>query len=256
MTDLDSFRTALQAPPVEPLGGLDIGRIVAAGGRIRRQRRVAGTALILAVVAALIGSVSYVDVWRHRVGSEVGSPLSAGPAPAPAPKPVPTRTRPTPARTTAPPTPTPLGDVVPTGIADPAGMVVLYAVGIDDPVIPLTHFGVAAGYRDPAGGITQAMVVNESDGADDAVGFHTTEGLAGLSGIPEFGYYVGPAIRITGRVGGRTVVAGQARWSRDPRVVLFWFAPGDLGGRDAVDLAAFDPDGRTLPVGDNRVFHG
>jgi hypothetical protein len=68
--------------------------------------------------------------------------------------------------------------------------------------------------------------------------------------VPEFGYYAGAAVKITGTVAGRLVRAHTARWSADPGIVIFWFTPaGDPATATVTGLAAYAAAGRRLPAG-------
>ncbi|VVJ23699.1 Uncharacterised protein [Amycolatopsis camponoti] len=139
-----------------------------------------------------------------------------------------------------------LGDVIPSGIGD----LVFYGVKLRESRLPQTTFGIMAGVRD-ASGLKDLVVANETSGSDKAPGFHSVTGGMNADGhdVPGFGYYVGPAAKITSSVG----VAHQARWSADPNVVVFWF---DLGTPDPARLKAYDAAGNKLPGGTTDVGHG
>ena len=147
------------------------------------------------------------------------------------------------------------GTVIGTGIRDSAGELVFYGVHVSEPRLPRTHFGIMAGLRDAAGRLTGLNLANEFQGADTAAGFHAVSGGIGVNGhdVPAFGYYSGPAAKITAKIGGKTVQAHQAQWSVDPRIVVFWFEPGP---GDPANLAAFDAAGKQLPAGHTGVGHG
>ncbi|WP_410637927.1 hypothetical protein [Amycolatopsis sp. lyj-346] len=144
-----------------------------------------------------------------------------------------------------------LGDVIPSGFGD----VVFYGVPVQLPQLPETTFGIMAGARDAAGGLTNLVATNETSGSDKAPGFHAVSSGLNVDGheVPAFGYYYGPAAKITGRIWGTTGVAHQARWSEDPNVVVFWFDPGVA---EPENLQAFDAAGTELPAGDTGVGHG
>jgi hypothetical protein len=143
---------------------------------------------------------------------------------------------------------TPLGKPVDLGLRD----YVLYAVPVDLAELPKTTFGVMLGRRLPDGTLTADVVSNETVGADRAPGFHAVQ--AGTDdAMPTFGYYVGPATKITAKAGGRTVTAKRAAWSEDPRVVFFWFAPAD---QQLTGLTAYDKSGRKLATGNSGVGVG
>ncbi|WP_328446358.1 hypothetical protein [Amycolatopsis sp. NBC_00438] len=144
-----------------------------------------------------------------------------------------------------------LGDVIGTGLRDSSGELVFYGVKLREPRLPDTTFGIMGGIRDAAGGLTDLIVANEFAGRDKAPGFHSVTGGANLDGhdVPSFGYYAGPAAKITSTGG---VVAHQATWSEDPNVVVFWFDSAADPGR----LRAYDAAGNKLPTGNTGVGHG
>jgi hypothetical protein len=144
-----------------------------------------------------------------------------------------------------------LGDVIGTGIRDSSGELVFYGVKLQEPRLPDTTFGVMGGIRDAAGGLKDLVVANEYAGSDKAPGFHAVTGGANLDGhdVPSFGYYAGPAAKITSTGG---VVAHQAKWSADPNVVVFWFGSAADPGR----LRAYNAAGDKLPTGRTGVGHG
>jgi hypothetical protein len=147
-----------------------------------------------------------------------------------------------------------LGEVIGTGIRDSSGELVFYGVKVTEPRLPQTTFGVMGGIRDGAGGLKDVIIANETSGSDKAPGFHAVTGGANLDGhdVPSFGYYAGPAAKITAQIGGSSVVAHQARWSADPNVVVFWFDTAADPGR----LRAYDAAGNKLPTGSTGVGHG
>jgi hypothetical protein len=147
-----------------------------------------------------------------------------------------------------------LGDVIGTGIRDSSGELVFYGVKLQEPRLPNTTFGIMGGIRDAAGGLKDLVIANEFSGSDKAPGFHAVTGGANLDGhdVPSFGYYAGPAAKITANIGGATTVAHQASWSADPSVVVFWFDSAADPGR----LRAYDAAGNKLPTGNTGVGHG
>ena len=69
-----------------------------------------------------------------------------------------------------------------------------------------------------------------------------------------FGYYAGPATKVTARIDGTLATARTARWPGYPRIVVFWFTPGTGAPRPSVntavtDLRAYDAAGAALPAG-------
>lgn len=130
----------------------------------------------------------------------------------------------------------------------------MYVAGPGRRHLPGTHFVVVAAYRNAAGNLVPVVAANETAGPDDAAGFHAVEAplAAGTAGtaIPEFGYYAGAAVKVTGTVAGREVRARTARWSADPGIVIFWFAPaGNPANATITGLAAYAAGGRRLPPG-------
>ncbi|KZB81655.1 hypothetical protein [Amycolatopsis regifaucium] len=177
--------------------------------------------------------------------------LTANAAPAPAPAPAAEVVEaPVPVRAAEEPDNTPWGDVIGTGVQGDGGELVFYGVKVDIEQLPQTTFGIMAGHRSADGKVTAGTVTNEYSGPDKSPGFHAVSG--GLNGIPSFGYYAGPAAKITAKVNGKTVTAHQAAWSVDPNIVVFWFD----SAADPLKLAAFDASGKKLPVGNPDVGHG
>ncbi len=237
MNDLEAFRAALQdtPPDLDTAPGPDLDRIMASGGRLRRRRRVvAGAGAALAVAAVLVGGFQL-----------------AAPAPSPGvpfvPAAPPSAAAPAPDADSEP-----IGDVIPAGFGD----WVFYAEAIDAPTV---KFGIMAGRRTAAGLQPQVMANEPTDGGTSATapGFHAVS--AGMTvgeddhRTPAFGYYAGPAAKITARHDGRTVTARQAAWSENPEIIVFWFDPAKVGdGFSPQGLAAFDADGRKLPTGNAK----
>jgi hypothetical protein len=148
--------------------------------------------------------------------------------------------------------PAPIGEIVDTGLPAADGRYVLYAVPVDLAELAETTFGVMLGRRLPDGTLTADVTSNEVEGPDRAPGFHAVQGPVEKA-MPTFGYYAGPAARITATAGKRTVTAQRAVWSEDPRVVLFWFRPAE---QPLTGLTAYDRAGRRLPTGHNGVGVG
>ncbi|MEU5264879.1 hypothetical protein [Amycolatopsis sp. NPDC021455] len=233
MNDLDDFRAALRQPPDEPFAEPDLAKIMADGTRLRRRRRVLTGAAGIAAAAAVVLVVVFAVQLRQ-------------PAPAPVAQP------PRPALSTAASAPTPteqaIGDVVSTGIRTASGELVLYARAFDLPELPDVRFGLVAGVR--SGTSLQAlMVTNELRGSDRSFGFHATDGgeIIGNQVIPVFGYFAGPAARITTTVHGATVEAKLAKWTADQNVVFFWFDPAQVPDSTSLTpLIAYDGNGKRL----------
>ncbi|MEV6875654.1 hypothetical protein [Amycolatopsis sp. NPDC051128] len=240
MNDLDDFRAALRQPPDEPFAEPDLARIMADGTRIRRRRRVVTSAAGIAAAAVVVLVVAFAVQLRQPAPAPVAqqpSPVSVTPM----------KTPNTPS--TGPPEARPMGEVVGTGIRTSAGEIVLFARAIDEPrMLPDVHFGVVAGLRSGAS-LRPLLVSNEIRGSDRSFGFHATDGgeLVQDQLIPVFGYFTGPAAKITTTVRGKTVEATLAKWSVDPDVVFFWFDPAAVPDSGALTpLVAYDANGKRL----------
>jgi hypothetical protein len=234
MSRLDDLKDAMAAPPDFTAQPVDLGTIMTTGGRIRRRRRLGVTAASgLAVAVLLVGGTQLFGTAASP-GLELpaGAPGSAVPSPS------------------RPPAGKVLGQVESTGY----GSWVVYAVGVNDTAIPGTTFGVMAGVRKADGSVKGVIETNEANGPGKSPGFHAVEGAmeAGGKTNPTFGYYVGPATKITGVAGGRPVTAGRAVWSEDPSVQFFWFGTA----KQVSKLTAFDKSGKKLAAGSNTVGVG
>ena len=146
------------------------------------------------------------------------------------------------------------GRVIPAGYKNAAGELVFYGVRIHLRQLPGTTFGIMAGLRDASGVLTPEVEANETSGSGTAPGFHAVEAPASVGSpavaIPEFGYYAGPATSITALDHGRVIHADLARWSVNPRIVVFWFLPPAApAGATLTSLAAYDAAGHQLPAG-------
>jgi hypothetical protein len=153
------------------------------------------------------------------------------------------------------------GRVIPAGYKNAAGELVFYGVRIRARQLPGTTFGIMAGVRDASGALTPEVEANETTGSGTAPGFHAVEAPASVGNpavaIPEFGYYSGPAATITALDNGRVIHAGLARWSVNPRIVIFWFLPPAApAGTTLTGLAAYDAAGHQLPAGQATPGNG
>ncbi|MDQ7803900.1 hypothetical protein Q5425_09155 [Amycolatopsis sp. A133] len=233
MNELDDFRAALRQPPEEPFAEPDLAKIMADGTRIRRRRRLlTGTAGVAAAAAVVL-----VVVFAIQLRQPAPAPVAQPPSPAPALS-----------TTAGPPAEQPMGNVVGTGIRTRAGELVFYARAINLPELPDTHFGLVAGVRSGTS-LQSLLVANEFRGSDRSFGFHATDGGEVIRDqlIPVFGYFAGPAARITTTVHGFTVEAKLAKWSADPNVVFFWFNPDAVPDSAVMTpLIAYDADGKRL----------
>ncbi|MCO8270316.1 hypothetical protein M1L60_06870 [Actinoplanes sp. TRM 88003] len=241
MTDLDTFRAALQQPDEGRPPALD--EIMTAGRRLRRRRLalVAGAATVL--VAATMA------LWPLTSRSEpVGG---AWPAAA------------VDARGS-------WGQPVATGLRSKDREIVVTAFRNNNPAYPDIKFGVRACAADVAGELAPCHNQFDDVAPDRSPGFHAIGLPSNLDyyDLPMYGYYVGPAAKITVESRGRLVTAKTAVWSEDENIVLFWFTfddvyqkvdknsplykegkvtPGQLP--DVSDWTAYDADGKELPVG-------
>ncbi|MEU0796977.1 hypothetical protein ABZ342_43540 [Amycolatopsis sp. NPDC005961] len=236
MNDLDDFRAALRQPPAEPFAEPDLVAIMAGGTRLRRRRRALTTTAGLAAAAVVV----LVFVFAVQLRQPAPAPVAQPPAPP---------TSSAPASTTGPSERPPLGDVVGTGIQTKAGEIVFFARAIDEPqALPGIHFGLVAGFRSGTA-LQAALATNEVRGSDRSFGFHATDGGEVLQDqlIPVFGYFAGPATRITTTVHGKTVEATLAKWTEDPNVVFFWFDPVAVpDSASLTPLVAYDGGGKRL----------
>jgi hypothetical protein len=234
MTDLDTLRRALQAPGPD-LGRLPVGEIMARGRRLRRRRQAlagGGMACLVAVLAAAGIGVSHLGRQRPPAPQ-----LSLSPGP--------------PHHRLA----GAYGSAIFARIRKNPGELVFFAVRVHNRQLPGDTFGLVGAYQNRAGHLSSAVETNETTGSDVSAGFHAIE--APINGLPEFGYYAGPAAKITGTVGGRTIRAATARWSVNKKIVIFWFRPtDDSGGLEVTNLAAFTAHGTKLPAGHSGVGQG
>ncbi|MFI6071491.1 hypothetical protein ACIA5C_07860 [Actinoplanes sp. NPDC051343] len=125
---------------------------------------------------------------------------------------------------------------------------------IDDKQLPHTHFGLMLGRRLADGTLTGDVMTNETAGPDRAKGFHAGQRAMTVDGgqTPTFGYYVGPAARITTEAHGNTVIARQARWSEDPSVIFYWFSPAT----SVSSLTAYASNGHVLAAVNDGIGVG
>ena len=214
MNDLDAFRAALHAePPDLSPGGPDLAHIMRTGTRIRRRRRALTGAGAALAVAAVLAG-----------GMQLNQPAASSPAgPGPA----------------APSVSTTIG----------SGGWTFEVRPVEAPAI---EFGVLA--LGPGG---QDVMANEVEGSATDPGFHAVTGTMRIgeknTPTPLFGYYAGPADRVTATANGRVYAARIATPAARPDIRIFWFDPAEVGpdfkGRD---LTAYDVAGNRLPEGNRR----
>jgi hypothetical protein len=209
----------------------------------RKYRWLYATGAAVACAGVLVAAnVAFARDRGSGAGFEAGAaPAALSSTPAPTPAPTPSADGPsTPAQA--------LGTVIDTGLKAKTGDWVFYLVAIKEPQLPKTHFGLMLGRRLPDGTLTADVVTNETSGSDLAKGFHAGQGSMAVDGgtTPTFGYYVGPAAKITAKAHGKTVTAGQAISSKYPGVRVYWFAPGVSG---ITGVTAYDTAGRKISSG-------
>jgi hypothetical protein len=247
MTDLETLRSALREPPAEEFAAPDLAAIMTKGRRIRRRRRLAtgagGVAAAMVTVLVIVGAVALKEPPPDR------QPI---PPAASAPTPISTSAPPelpAPSATTAA-ADLPLGDVIPLGTRGEGGReLVIYASALDEPVLPDIHFSLQVAYRNDDGTFDALLSTNEYKGSDRSFGFHATDGGELVRGtlVPVFGYFSGPAVRITSTVRGKPVEAKTAVWSEDPAVVIFWFDSAVVESANVLSpLVAYDAKGQRL----------
>ncbi|WP_370305389.1 hypothetical protein [Amycolatopsis sp. WAC 01375] len=125
----------------------------------------------------------------------------------------------------------------------------LYAFAIDEPQMPDVRFGLQVAYRNQTGEYDALLASNEFKGSDRSFGFHAVDGGDVIRGtfVPVFGYFAGPAARITSTVRGKPVEAKAIPWSEDPSIVLFWFDGAQVESAGALTpLIAYDAKGQRL----------
>jgi hypothetical protein len=220
MNDLDDLKAALNEPPGFTPRPLDLAGVMRTGGRIRRRRRLAiGATAGLAVAVLLVGG----NALAQRTGPNSpdgrgGQPVAAQPSASPA--------------------------VIRTGLKEGGGEWVLYAKPIRNTDLPEITFGLMLGRSVKGGEPEEAVMSNEVTGSDRSPGFHAVQGgmTIDLGETPTFGYYVGPAAKITATAGGKTLTASQA--PLDDEIQVFW-----LAAKSVKNLKAYDAAGQKLPDG-------
>lgn len=237
MSDVDRLRAAMREP-VE-FAPVDVERVMAAGTRIRRRRQLRNAATAVAGVAAVMVIVVGGVDWLRPAAVQPGVQ--------------PTLTVTSPARPTSMSGKRIYGHVIRTGSMDELGELAFYFYELDEPKPPGVRFGLVGARMSPEGRMTDFYATNETEGSDKALGFHAASIANGNGLIPAFGYYSGPAAKITAVIDGKTVEAHQASWSEDVTVKVWWF---DYSASEPTNLAAFDAAGNPLPLGNSGFGRG
>ncbi|MFY1614949.1 hypothetical protein [Micromonospora sp. WMMD736] len=253
MSELDRLRDAMRATE-RPDAVIDLARVMRDGRRLRTRRRVTGAAA--ATLAAGLVAVTAVTVdpsgSRDPAPAEPASPVTVASPPAgvaPTTAVMSDESTPPPTKARGVPDPKPLGQVIDSGTGSGTDRRVYFVVAVTVPGAPKVTIGLAAGRRAADGTVRTDILVNDIDGADRSPGFHQIgyDESESVFPVPTFGYFVGPAARITGTVDGRQVDATLARWSLDKQVVIFWFDPATLAPGERLDgIVARDGAGRRL----------
>ncbi|WP_370945430.1 hypothetical protein AB5J62_40995 [Amycolatopsis sp. cg5] len=210
---------------------------------MQKNTRLTRRVLMAATAVAACGAIAVTGVLSANAAEQPTGVATAGEAPAADKVFAPAEA---PAAAPEAPESKPVGDVISTGIKDAKGEVVFYAVAVTEPSLPNTHFGIMKGHRGADGKLTADTVANEFNGSDKAPGFHAVS--VGNNGGGAFGYYAGPAAKITAK----GAEAHTAKWSEDPDIVVFWFDKvTEPSGLKAVDAA-----GKALPAGNTQPGRG
>lgn len=209
-----------------------------------------------AVACAGVVVAANVAFAQSRPSSTPAAIGAGAPAALPSELPKADNSVPRPAGTPAPADTPPvvLGNVVDTGVKAKDGTWVLYAVPVKEKVLKGTHFGLMLGRKLADGTVTADVVTNETSGSDKAKGFHAGQGSMNVNyrDTLTFGYYVGPAAKITAKINGKTVTAEQGTWSQDKSVVFYWFGPKT----SVRGLKAFGSNGKALSSGNTSIGVG
>ena len=253
----DELRDLMDSPPgFEPVQ-LDMGYVIAAGGRLRRRRRIAVAAVSgVSVATLLVGGGQLMNVAGGDTGIAPGSSgASASPMPSDGmpsgsmPSGVPSAIN-----SSAPGI---LGYIVETGQRLDDWRWIIYVETVDpdhlNQNVMLVLGRTKTGYIND---FTRDIVAMDSGQSRLSPGFHAVRQATVVNSrtTPTFGYYAGSPTRITARDSrtGKTVEAHLTSWTGfDPRekAQIFWFdfaqgqTPAALTG-----LTAYDKDGHKLPA--------
>lgn len=223
--DLEALRSALTASPGQ-FGEVDVDLVMELGARKRAHRRMGVVGGAMTAVVALTGTAF--GVAQLREGPLPASSLTVA----------------TPETVMSVPAPPP-EFVVPSGARDSDGELVLVlrqVLPADGDTVP---YRLSLGHRDAVGRVTEETTTGPHAAS---AGFHAlTAGRPGRD-LPLYGYYTGPATRITAQVHDVTVTA-QTEVLPGVDVTVFWFPVRHAGlfdGAPWVPLHAYDAKGHRL----------
>ena len=244
--DLHEFHETLRSDADFTPRSLDPADIMVAGGRLRRRRRVmvaGGTAAV--VVAAVVGVTAIARPEPRTVTPPAATTPSASAAPTHRPK-----------LTSMNDYQGPFGTVIDTNLVN-ADHEKWALFGVRPRGAKSTAaYGLCIGVQGAKGDLEEFLTIDDT--ADSPAGFHTIQAATALDNNveqPAFGYYAGPAKRITVTVDGKVVAARLVPWSLDPDITVFWFSPADVKPGDRITApAAYDAAGGQLPKGNPRIF--
>jgi hypothetical protein len=219
MRDLDELRAAMHTQPATGYGPLDAEAIMAGGRRIRRRRQaltVGGIAT--ATAAAVIGAVSLIGVPFGDAPPETDPAM-----------------RTTDGRF-----------LVNTGMWDARGEIVIYPVADDGSRGP-EEFTLVAAHRSASGELLDSVMAPTVPQSAPVRARY--RGMLKGQVFPAFGAYAGPAEKITGTVGTKTVTAQLVAWPQRPDIKIFWFSLADVPSTTVLtDITGYDAAGNPLPV--------
>jgi hypothetical protein len=219
MRDIDELHAAMHTHPATGYGPLDAEAIMAGGRRIRRKRQtlvVGGISMVTA--AAVIGVVSL-----------IGLPFGdAPPGTDPAVQTTDSRF------------------LVNTGMTDARGAIVIYPVADDGSRGP-DEFTLVAAHQSASGELLDNVMAPTVPQSAPVRTLY--RGMPEGQVFPAFGAYAGPAEKITGRVGTKTVRARLVAWPQRPDIKIFWFPLVDVMSTTVLtDITGYDVAGNPLPV--------
>lgn len=230
--DLDDLRAALHGPPA---GGrpVPIDEIMRKGRRLRTRRRLTGGTAWLSALAIVFGGG--VTLWEKTSYSGTAPVESTGRA-----------------RSTGI-----YGDIVRTGMRQPGGEIVLMLTDLPGTgMASVGCFGVA---DETMRSCRTLLDITDRTYGTGFHAVHASEEVPGEGQLPVFGYFDGPASKITVWADGRRKTAQVVTSTEDRDMKLFWFPLNQVSPTATLTgWAALDADGRSLPTGTVRpgVSHG